>query len=372
MSLDQLNDGLADSLAALGSGNRGAATRQQTLEATIAWSHGLLDDAERLLWARLSVFAGGFDVAAAIDVCADEHVVRERMVDLLGALVEKSVIRRELKSGNSPRYGLLETIRQFGRQRLGATGEESIIQGRHLAWMVGLAGSAGAFDDRQVELFARMDLERDNLWAALEFCIREPGSAPLGAELAEHLLPYWTCRGQFGDLRRMLTSLAMLTAEDSAPRAHYLRAAAVLANSQNDVDARESLARDSLGVATASGDRYAIASSLAWLAIPLAITGNVTEGIEAAEAALSLARTLASHPIQLVATAVLCNIFQMTGPSERAIELGEEGVAISEGRGELWARSYILVATSQVHWRQGDTRLAEAQARSGRRIQACA
>ena len=286
------------------------------------------------------MFAGGFDVGAAIEVCADERVPQERMVGLLGALVEKSIVRRELKSGNAPRYCLLETIRQFGRQRLSAAGEESAIQGRHLAWMVGLAQSAGAFDGRQVELFERMDLERDNLWAALEFCIREPGSAPLGAELAQHLLPYWTCRGQFGDLRRMLTSLAQLTAQDSAPRAHYLRAAAVLANSQNDVDARESLARESLGVATASGDSHAIASSLAWLAIPLAMTGNVTEGIQAAESALAIARALASHPIQLVATAVLCNIFQMTGPPERAIELGEEGVAISEERGELWARSY--------------------------------
>ena len=74
LSLDQLNEGLAGSLSALGSGNRGAEARQQTLEATIGWSYGLLDEAEQLLWARLSVFAGGFDAAAAADVCADERV----------------------------------------------------------------------------------------------------------------------------------------------------------------------------------------------------------------------------------------------------------------------------------------------------------
>ena len=119
-----------------------------------------------------------------------------------------------------------------------------------------------------------MDLERDNLWAALEFCLREPGAAPRGAELAQHLLAYWCSRGQFGDLRRMLTSLASLTADDSAARAHYLRAAAVMANSQNDVEARESLARESLRVATASDDREAMALSLAWLSIPLAMSGT--------------------------------------------------------------------------------------------------
>ena len=128
-----------------------------------------------------------------------------------------------------------------------------------------------------------MDLERDDLWAALEFCVENPGVAPTGSELAQHLLAYWSSRGQFGDLRRMLTSLAALTAEDSAARAHYLRAAAVMANSQNDVEARESLARESLRAATASGDTEAMALSLAWLSIPLAMSGNLTEAVELAE-----------------------------------------------------------------------------------------
>ena len=135
LSLDQLNEGLAGSLSVLGNGNRGAEARQQTLEATIGWSYGLLNEAEQLLWARLSVFAGGFDAAAAVEVCADERVPQGQMVELLGALVEKSIVRRELKSGNAPRYWLLETIRQFGRERLREAGEEPRIQGLHLAWM---------------------------------------------------------------------------------------------------------------------------------------------------------------------------------------------------------------------------------------------
>jgi predicted ATPase/DNA-binding CsgD family transcriptional regulator len=365
LSLDQLNQGLAGSLSVLGNGNRGSEARQQTLEATIEWSHGLLDEAEQSLWARLSVFAGGFDAAAAIDVCSGDRVPQERVVELLGALVEKSIVRRELRSGNAPRYWLLETIRQFGWERLRETGEEIRTQERHLAWIRGLARLAGAFDHRQVELFHRMDTERDNLWAALEFCQREPSAAVLAAELAQHLLAYWSSRGQFGDLRRMLTSLALLMPVDSAPRAHYVRAAAVMANSQNDVDARESLARESLRVATASHDSEAIAQSLAWLAIPLAMSGNLTEAVELAESSLSLARALGSWPSQAVATAALCNILPIAGQPGRAIELGEEGVAISEDRGELWARSYMLVATSQVHWRQGDKQLAEVQARAG-------
>ena len=365
LSLDQLNQGLDNSLAALGSGNRGAEARQQTLEATIDWSYGLLDEAEQVLWARLCVFAGGFDTAAAIEVGADDRVPQERVVELLGSLVEKSIARRDLKSGNEPRYSFLETIRQYGRERLRDLGEEVQTQRRHLAWIAGMARSVGAFDDRQAELFGRMDLERDNLWAALEFCAREPDSAPIGADLAQHLLAYWSSRGQFGDLRRMLTSLATQTAADSAARAHYLRAAAVMANSQNDVEARESLARESLAAATASGDPEAIALSLAWLSIPLAMSGNLTESIELAESSLALATSLGSWPSQAVATAALCNILPMAGQSERALELGAEGVGMSQARGELWARGYMLGATSQVHWRAGDRQLAEVQARAG-------
>ena len=290
---------------------------------------------------------------------------QERVVELLGSLVEKSIVRRDLKSGNEPRYSFLETIRQYGRERLRDLGEEVRTQRRHLAWITGLARSVGAFDDRQAELFERMDLERDNLWAALEFCAREPDAAPIGADLAQHLLAYWSSRGQFGDLRRMLTSLATQTAEDSAARAHYLRAAAVMANSQNDVEARESLARESLRAATASGDPEAMALSLAWLSIPLAMSGNLTESVELAESSLALAESLGSWPSQAVATAALCNILPMAGQSERALELGEEGVGISQARGELWARGYMLGATSQVHWRAGDRQLAEVQARAG-------
>ena len=365
LSLDQLNQGLERELSILGSGTRGAEARQQTLEATIGWSYSLLDDVERLLWARLSVFAGGFDAEAAIEVCSDERVPTERLVVLLGALVEKSIVKRDLSSGNAPRYWLLETIRQYGRQRLREINEESSTQERHLKWIAGLATSVGAFDNRQVELFKRMDLERVNLWAALEFCLREPAAAARGAELAQHLMAYWTCRGPFGDLRRVLTSLAERAAEDSAPRAHFLRAAAVMANSQNDFEASASLSRESLRIATQLKDSQAMALSLAWLAIPLGISGKIADALEAAQSAVSMARLLQSRPIELVAATAQCNILAASGQPDEAIALGEEALTITQECGELWARGYLLMATSQAYWLQGNRQLAEAEAREG-------
>jgi predicted ATPase/DNA-binding CsgD family transcriptional regulator len=365
LSLDQLNQGLANELSILGRGNRGADARQQTLEATIGWSYGLLEEEERLLWARLSVFAGGFDAEATIAVCCDERVRSGRAVELLGALVEKSIVKRDLTNGNAPRYWLLDTVRQYGRVRLREIHEERSTQERHLEWIAGLARSIGAFDSRQVQLFKRMDLERDNLWAALEFCLREPAWVPRSAELAEHLLAYWTCRGPFGDVRRVLTSLAERAPEDSASRAHLLGAAGAMANSQNDFDASGSLIRESHRIGVLLNDSKVIALSLAWLAIPLSSEGNMAEAQEAAESAVSRARLMQNRPIELVATTVLCNILPVIGEPERAIKLGEQGLAISRECGELWTRGYLLMATSQAHWLKGERHLAEAQALEG-------
>jgi non-specific serine/threonine protein kinase len=365
LSLDQLNQGLADDLSALGRGNRGAEARQQTLEATIAWSYNSLDPVEQLLWARVSPFAGGFDADAAAVVAADDLVPTSTVVGILGALVEKSILRRDLTSGNAPRYWLLETLRQFGRERLRDLGQETATRERHLDWLSGLAESVGAFDDRQAVLYARMDRDRDNVWAALEFCLAYPDSLPSGAGLAENLVAYWACRGQFGDLRRVLTTLALACEEDSVPRLQFLTAASIMANSQNDVEALRFLSRESLRIAMALDDTAPKAWSLAWLGISLAGMGEISEAVAAAETALSVARALQVEPAELLAIAVLCNILPHVGQAERALELGDEGLAISQRRGELWARGYILMATAQVLWRDDRRDIAEQRARAG-------
>src|SRR5262249_32310071 len=250
LSLDQLNQGLSSELSILGSGNRGAESRQQTLEATIGWSYGLLEEAERLLWARLSVFAGGFDQEAAIEVCSDPRLPADGMVELLGALVEKSMLERVAGSGNAPRYWLLETLRQYGRQRLRELGEETSTQKRHFGWILALARLVGAWDSRQPEMFNRMYQERDNLWTALEFCPQQPDEAAEAAELAQHLMAYWACRGPYGDVRRVLTLLADVTPENSLPRARLLWVAAIMAASQNNYDASAELSEESLRIGT--------------------------------------------------------------------------------------------------------------------------
>jgi len=161
LSLDQLNQGLAEELSILGA-RRGGEDRQWTLQAAIGWSYSLLSALEQLLWARLSVFAGGFKADAVTEVCSDERLPPRQIPGLLGALVDKSILQRQL-AGSSARYWLLDTLRHYGQVRLRERGEETATQKRHLDWICALAKIAGAWDARQVAACNRLDLERDNL-----------------------------------------------------------------------------------------------------------------------------------------------------------------------------------------------------------------
>jgi predicted ATPase/DNA-binding CsgD family transcriptional regulator len=363
LSLEQLNRGLASELSILGMANRGAEARQQTLEATIGWSYGLLAEQERLLWARLSVFAGGFEEDAATEVCSDARIPASRMVGLLGALVDKSILKRQLVPGRPPRYWLLETMRQYGRDRLGDCGEQSMTQQRHFDWIRALAESIAALDSRQVTLFDRMHRERDNLWAALDFCARQPAGVAAASELAQHLHPYWVSRGPFGDVRRVLLSLAELSPEDSVPRGRLLWVAAVMAMSANDYDACAALAEESLRIGTAARDVEVVGWALNVLAVPRLRDGDLAGAKEYVESALTLARLMRLDDVEMVGLNTICPILIAAGDVDRAIEIGEREVERREERGESWSLGYQLDFLSRSYWLRGDREKAVTLAR---------
>jgi predicted ATPase/DNA-binding CsgD family transcriptional regulator len=363
LSLDQLNDGLASELSILGMANRGAEPRQQTLEATIGWSYGLLDAQERLLWARLSVFAGGFEEDAATEVCSDERMPARRIVGLLGALVDKSILKRQLVDGRPPRYWLLETMRQYGRDRLCDSGDQSVIQQRHFDWIRALAESIGALDSRQVMLFHRMHREQNNLWAALDFCARQAAGVTAASELAQQLHPYWVSRGPFGDVRRVLLSLAELAPADSVPRGRLLWVAAVMALSANDYDAAAVLSEESLRIGTTARDVEVVSWALAMLTVPRLRDGDLAGAKEYAESALSLARLMHLDQVEMVAINTMCPILIAAGDIDRAIEIGESEVARRQERGDSWSLGYQLDFLSRSYWLRDDREKAVTLAR---------
>ena len=363
LSLDQLNQGLATEVSILGSGNRGAEFRLQTLEATIGWSHGLLDEQERLLWARLSVFAGGFEEDMVTEVCSDARLPAERIVPVLGALVEKSILKRQLRGSRAPRYWLLETLRQYGRQRLRELGQEAATQERHFAWICALGKIAGAWDGRQADVFQRLHQERDNLWAALGFCLQQPSLMEAGAELARNLLAYWSSRGPLADVRRVLAALIEAAPANSMPRARLLWVAASMALSQNDYGASAALSEESLRIGTETRDVEVVGWSLTLGAIPLWVKGEIAAAAERLESALSLARLMRVKQVELNALNTVCGISIARGRLGRAIQAGEQCLALSKNRGEFWVRGYVLNFLGQAHWLRGERSYAEALAR---------
>jgi non-specific serine/threonine protein kinase len=363
LSLEQLNRGLASELSILGRANRGAEARQQTLEATIGWSCGLLDEQEQLLWARLSVFAGGFEEDAATEVCSDARIPAEQIAALLGALVDKSILKRQL-AGSSARYWLLDTLRQYGRERLHELGEETATQIQHFEWVCSLARMIGAWDGRQAELFKRMSGEQDNLWAALDFCKRQPAAAAAGAELARDLLAYWLCRGPYGDVRRMLTALAELAPENSLSRARLLLVCAAVATRQNDYDGSVVLSEESLRIAIEVQDVEAVGWSLTLVAAsPPTARADLAGAAERLESALSLARVMRVWHVELTVANSLCAILLVAGELDRSVEVGEYGLALSQGSGELWLRGYLLNFLAQANWLRGHKERGQALAR---------
>jgi non-specific serine/threonine protein kinase len=364
LSLDQLNEGLAAELSILGSGDRGGESRQQTLEAAIGWSYGLLTEQERLLWARLSVFAGGFEGDAAIAVCADAQLPADQIVNLLAALVEKSILKRQLR-GSGARYWLLDTIRQYGRERMHELGEQTAMQRRHLEWICALAQRAGAWNASQAEMFHRIYREQDNLWAALDFCLEQPGEAAAAAELAQNLAVYWVCRGPFSDVRRVLAALIDVTPVDSLPRARLLWVAASMATTQNDDGACAALSQESLRIGRLVKDAEVIGWSMTFLGSARWYAGELAEATKLNQDTLALARSMQLSRLELRALYLLARLALTSGELDRLLEVGGRALQASKARGELRVRSYLLNALAQASWQRGEHQRAEALAGEG-------
>jgi DNA-binding CsgD family transcriptional regulator len=243
-------------------GSRTALPRQRTLESSVAWSHDLLEDRERALLRRLSVFAGGFTLDAAELVCHDDLVDRYAVLDLLSRLVDKSLVQVDHENTDA-RYRLLETIRYFARERLVEQGESDATRQRHLSYFVDLAELAAP------EIVAangpvwlvRLEQEHDNLRAALEWA-ETAHEDDLFLRLAGALTLFWELRGHLSEGGRWFARA--LASEDGASvvRARALWGAAHVALYGDDVETTMLRIPEALAMAEAVGDDWATARAL--------------------------------------------------------------------------------------------------------------
>ena len=219
MTAEDIHSRLDDRFRLLTGGDRSALPRQQTLRALIDWSYELLDQNEKDLLMVLSVFAGGWTLTAAEELCSGDGIERWTVVDLLSSLTEKSLVF--LDEQHSGRYRLLESVRQYSIERLEAAGRADAVRARHRDAFLALAEQAepGLTGPNQEEWLNRLEQEHDNLRAALAWCAQNEDGAEAGLRMSGALHRYWSTRGHLSEGREHLTRALAVQESDSTSHA---------------------------------------------------------------------------------------------------------------------------------------------------------
>jgi predicted ATPase len=295
MSVEGMSQRLDQCFRLLTGGSRMAPRRQQTLRALIDWSYDLLSDAEKTLLWRVSIFSGGWTLEAVEQVCVGEGIADWEVLDLLTSLADKNLLLAEEREG-ATRYRLLETVRQYARERVQEPGEEARWHGRHLTYFLALAEEAeplliGA--DQRAWL-DRLETENDNLRAAMAWAAASGGDAVAGLRLAGALWRFWYFRGYLSEGRGWLSRLlaAAPRGQAAAARAKALIWAGTLATYQGDYPAARALCEEGLALQRELGDRLGIANALSNLGGLATLQGDYPVGRALLEESLAIRRQL--------------------------------------------------------------------------------
>lgn len=314
LSLAQIRERLERRLPLLTDGARDLPRRQQTLQATIEWSYELLGEAERRLFARLSVFAGGCELEAA-------EAVTEADLDTLQSLVEKNLLRHR-----GERYSMLETIREFARARLEQSAEAEELNRRHAELFFALAEEAEPrlrTDDK--EWLDRVEAEHDNLRAALDW-LAARGETQRVLRLAGALSRFWYVRGHGAEGRHRIENALAADDGPSAARAAALNHAAIFAIEGADVAAVKARAEEGLELHRRLEDAWGVAHSGFLLAHAVTDAGDAAVGRELFAESLRQFRNLGDEHYALLARFNLAMLIQDLGDPEQARALHDENL----------------------------------------------
>ncbi|WP_411106495.1 ATP-binding protein [Streptomyces sp. cmx-4-9] len=345
---------LEDRFALLADGGaRGVLPRHRTLRTAMGWSHELCTPAERLLWARLSVFAGLFELDAAEYVCAGPDLPVEGLLDLVGALLAQSLLVRE-ETAAGVRYRMLETVRLYGAGWLESTGDARRLRRRHRDWYMGLATwcELDWFGPRQREVRSLVEAELPNLRLALECCLDDPDEAHLGQYLAGTLWFYWAGCGRLTEGRHWLDRTLEPgpsggSGQQEGPyESSRLKALWVLgyvAALQGDAVASMSALYECREGAAQTQNAVAAAYSVHRLGCLALVSDDMTRARELLGSALEQYRAAG----ELNSSVLMCQVelamaLAFQGELAGAVSLCEEVREVCEERGELWTKAYAL------------------------------
>ncbi|MFI8215587.1 BTAD domain-containing putative transcriptional regulator [Streptomyces sp. NPDC085932] len=341
---------------------RTSARYRHTLRGVVDWSYDLCTEGERLLWNRLSVFSGGFDLEAAETVCAGEGVDREDVLDLLAGLVDKSIVAVS-HSADRARYSLLETIRQYGGQRLREAGETARLRALHCEFYRRTAARAGHewCGPREVDWLLRLRTELPNLRTALDQCANRPDLRAAGVEIAVGLARTrcWFFSSTLGEGRHWLERLLATGPDGARPSAEpstvvgALAMKAWIALCQGDNPASERFLAECRAVARESADGLA-AAPVTYIEGAYAM---LVRGDPASVALLALARerfrALGQGGDAHMATMLWAMAEAFFGTRASATAARDVYVAEAEASGAEWARTWAQWCAGLVELRHG-------------------
>ncbi|MFF0557432.1 ATP-binding protein [Streptomyces sp. NPDC004266] len=361
LSVEQMLHRLDDRFRLLADGGRGALPRHQTLRTAIGWSHELCTPEERLLWARLSVFAGPFDLEAVEYVCGSRELPPERVLDHLGGLLAQSLVSRE-DTPAGPAYRLLDTVAAYGAEWLAALGDTERMRRRHRDWYMGLATWCELewFSPRQAEVAARTDAALPNLRAALDLCLELPEDAHLAQHLAGTLWFAWVGCGRLSEGRHWLERALALESGHEEARLKALWVLGYVTVLQGDGTAAVAALHECGERARSSRNALAEAYATHRMGCLALLSDDLPRAESLIGRALDSYRELGElNSNVLMGQVEVAMALAFRGDLEGAVAICREVREVCEERGELWTRAYALYVLAFSAW----TREAYGEAR---------
>jgi predicted ATPase/Tfp pilus assembly protein PilF/DNA-binding XRE family transcriptional regulator len=352
---------LGERLRVATGGARDLPARQQTLRAAIDWSYDLLEPAEQRLFARLAVFAGGRTLAAIEAVCDQDDDLGVEVLNGVESLLDKSLLRRELGADGEQRLVLLETIHEYARERLAASGEQAVLEAVHARYYLALAETAephlnGA---QQGHWLAVLETEHDNLRAVLRWAIAR-GEPEVGLRVAATVARFWEVRGYLTEGRGWLQTLLARPEEQPpsltarAARAKALLGAGTITQRQGDPGRATALLEESLAQCRESGDKHGVARALHGLGIVATSRGNLAQAEALYTEVLDLGRALGDQHSVARALYNLGRMAMGRGDPERAEALLEESLALCRELSDTAGAARALYGLGGVAYGRGD------------------
>lgn len=368
LTVGEIEERLHDRYGLLTGGSRAALPRHQTLRAAVDWSFELCAPREQLLWARLSVFAGSFDLAAAGAVCSGDGLLVEEVFDLVAGLVDKSILSREDHPAGA-RYRLLETLRQFGLEKLGEA--RTVVQRKHCAHYLRLIERSEHewFGPRQLETFRWLESEHANVRVALEFCLAEPERAECGLRLAGALWCYWAGCGYLAEGGYWLGRALELNPADQPARRKALWVNGYVATLQGRLAAARDCLTEVKELAEGDGDELVLAYAVHRLGCLSLIGDDLDAAVELFGSAIERYNRLGlvnGHVLMSYVEMAVALSFQ--GEFDRAAQLCHAACGLSRAAGERWASAYATFCLALVDFCRGDLAAARAGAQASLRI----